>query len=249
MTNITVVTQSATTFPATGSQSFGQMKLDIAAYYGMDKDAEKVALVGRMIHDLIDDLNMRKLWRFNLIKAADITTVSGTADYAVPSDLWRIYSTRKSNDIDFLISGMQQASFDVIFQSQNQITGYPFVRADFNIFRDGTIKLFPTPDGVHTITLRYFRLILKPVGDTELLDLPSPFQVVPKWGALAQLAAFVGHPTVGYWQGKYEKAYADMNKSDEVLEDEDLRFVSIEEIAGRDGYMNPGRRPRLLDFF
>jgi hypothetical protein len=225
------------------------MKSDIAAYYGMDKDAEKVALVGRMIHDMIDDLNMRKLWRFNLIKAADITTVSGTADYAVPADLWRMYSSRKTNDIDFMISGMQQHSFDVMFQSQNQITGYPYVRADFNIFRDGTVKLFPTPDGVHTISLRYFRLILKPSSDADLLDMPSPFQVVPKWGALAQLAAFVGHQTVGYWQAKYEKAYADMNKSDEVLEDEDLRFVSVEEMAGRTGYDQVGRRPRYLDFF
>ncbi len=228
------------------------MAADVAVELGMDGDDNKVAFIKRKMYDVIDDLNLERLWQFNLIQAADITSTGGTSDYAVPADLWRIYSVRKSNDIDYLLTTLQQKNFDVIFQSQNNITGFPYVDVNFNIYRDGTIKLFPTPDGVYTFELRYFRLIPKPTADNEFLDMPSPFQKAPKYGALARMWAMVDHSVhaVRYWENKYQEITLKMKRSDEEPGDENLRFIAGEEMDARNlAYINPALRPRYLDFY
>lgn len=250
-TETTPLTSSSPTTPSTGRKTFGQMVSDVAATFGLDGDSEKEAQIGRRIHNIIDELNMKRLWQFNLIKAADITTVSGTANYSVPSDFWKAYNTRKSDGLDYTLDGISRSNKDIIFSSQNGITGYPFVRVDFNVFRDGTFELFPTPDGAYTIVLRYFRLIAKPSAAGEYFDMPPPYQVVPEYGACAHAAALVGSNMVSYWDKKYDNAVELMEKSDEdQIGDEQLRFVSIEEIAARGySYMSPSARPRFLDMW
>jgi len=248
MSKVDIVSAAAATTPDAGRVDFCTLTRDIATYYGMDKDPEKEAFIGRIVHDIIDDLNTKKLWRFNLITAADITTVSGTQTYALPADFWRIYNTRKKNDIDYALTAISEHTLDLVFASQNAITGFPYVTADFNIYRDGTLKLFPIPDGVYTITVRYFKLIGKPSG-CENLDMPPPFQTVPKYGALARLGAMVGSPMAVYWQARFDEAYQDMNKMDEDIGDEDLRFINIEEMFYRWSYQSPGIRPRFVDLY
>ena len=244
---------ASTVYPDTGRRSYGAMKTAVCAYFGLDGDSTKELQAGQMIHDIIDDLNMRKLWRFNLYQASDFTSVAGTAAYnlsTVAPLLWKVYSLRKSSDGDYMLTGINQGSFDILFQSQAGITGFPYVRNEFNIFRDGTITMFPPPDGAYTFTLRYFRLIAKPTDDSAGLDMPPPYQVVPYYGAIAQMAALVGHETRSFWETKYERAYTMMNRRDEDVSDEPLRFISTEELASRSlSFLNPSSRPRFLDFF
>jgi hypothetical protein len=245
-----VVIASPATTPDIGRVSFGTMKRDIATFYGLDKDREKEEWIGRLCHDIIDELNMKKLWRFNLITAADITTVSGTSSYTLPTDLWSLYSVRKTDDIDYNLTTMRQHTQEILFESQNSISGYPYVNVVFNIYRDGTIKLFPTPDGVYTISVRYFKLVGKPAVDSDTFDMPPPYQVVIKYGALARLGQMVGETrSATMWERKYQEVFFDMNHRDEDIGDEDLRFVNIEELAVRDSYVNPALRPRFLDFY
>ena len=253
MSILPVGSTAQSTYPDTGRRSYGDMKIAICTYFGLDGDTEKERQAGQMIHDIIDDLNMRKLWRFNLYQASDFSSAAGTSSYNLSSIaplIWKVYSLRKSSDVDYMLTGVNQGSFDILFQSQSGITGYPYVRNEFNIYRDGTITMFPTPDGVYTFTLRYFRMIAKPTDDSAGLDMPPPYQVVPYYGALSQMAALVGHETRTFWQTKYEQAYAMMNRRDEDISDEPLRFISIEEIASRStSFLNPSARPRYLDFF
>lgn len=235
--------------PGKGDETFRAMKNDVAEEFGLDLDPKKIAFCGRRIRDTIDELNAKKLWRFNLIQAADITTEAGEPTIEVPPDLWRVYNARKTDGIDYRIDSAQQDTVDLMFQSQNGITGFPYVATNFNIFRDGTIRLFPTPDSVYVITLRYFKLIGKPSADGDYLDLPRPYQCVPRYGAKAKVAAFLQQASaMAYWEGKYQEVYRDMNRSDEDTGDENLRFVSIEEL-GAYSYMNPSIRPRMLDFY
>lgn len=249
MQDITVGTSANATVPDAGRVTFGQIRTDIATYYGVDKDAEKEAFIGRILHDIIDDLNMKKLWRFNLIKSADITTVAGTSSYAVPADLWRMYSARKTDGIDFTLTGIQQSVFDTMFQSQGGISGFPYAHVDFNIYRDGTFQMFPAPDGAYTISLRYFKLIGKPSAASDTFDMPPPYQVVPKYGALARLGQLTGQTTTAQlWEAKFQESYRDMNTMDEDMGDEVLRFMNIEEMNPY-SYMNPNGRPRYLDFW
>lgn len=250
MSDPLVVTSTSTTYPSTGRRTFGQMKTDVAMVFGLDKDSTKEALAGRFLEDVIDDLNRKRLWKFNLYKASDFSSAAGTASYSlatIASDLWRVYSLRKSDEPDYLLTGIQQGTADMLFQSQSGLTGYPYVRMDFNIYRDGTLVLFPTPDGVYTFTLRYFKLIQKPSATADTLDMPPPYQTVPYYGALARMAAFVGHPTLGYWENKFQEAYGEMAKMDEDLEEEPLRFINSEEITAHS--YESSARPRYLDFW
>jgi len=234
--------------PSAGTVLFSTLKTDIATYYGLDKDPDKVGWIGRQAHDVIDDLNRKKLWRFNLIASDNITTVSGTDTYSLPSNLFKLYSVRKQDSIDFLLSGLEQRMFDILFQSQSGITGYPYLNVSFNLFRDGTLKLFPTPDGTYTILIRYFRLISKP-GDDEFLDIPEPYQSVLKYGTLARIAMLVGEDP-RYWEGKFQEAYQEMNLADEDDGDQDLRLINIDEIRSRGtDYLSPNVRPRFLDLY
>ena len=247
----TASSAASTVTPAAGDTTFGQMKSDIAAFYGMDQDAAKVELAGRTIKDLIDELNMKQLWVFNLVTSADMTTTNGTSTYTLPSDFWKVYNIRKTSDIDYQIDVIRQKMFDSIFISQRSINGFPYVAVIRNSFRDGNVTLFPTPDATYTFNIKYFKLISKPASDTDVIDLPRPYQVVPKYGALSRFGALNHQSDLAqYWQRLYDNAYGEMKRSDEDLGDEaNLRFLNIEETSGRISYINPAARPRAYDLF
>lgn len=247
------VAAAATTTPSGDQKTLGQMATDVATFFGLDKNPEKDAFIRRVIHSIIDDLNRKKLWGFNLITASDFSSVAGQATYSlasIASNLWRVYNLRKSSGVDYTLTGIRESLFDTLFQSQSGITGFPYVRVNFNIYRDGTLKLFPTPDAVYTFTLRYFRLIPHPNGDGTFLDMPSPYQSVVEYGACARIAALSNSETLGYWQGLFDRSYEEMNEMDENQGDEDLRLINIEEMDSRAaGWANPGLRPRFLDLY
>lgn len=243
-----LASSSAGITPSTGRKTFGQVKTDVAMNFGVDQDPERVSLIGRMIHLVIDDLNRKKLWQFNLVKAADITTVANTTAYSVPADLWRLYSARKADSSDYRLVHMEEDQKDIIFQAQLNITGQPFVYTNFNIFRDGNIILFPAPDSAYTITLRYFRLIGKPASDGEYFDVPPSFQSVIEYGANVKMAAFTESDTLGFWKGEFEQAYHEMKEMDEDPGDEVLRFVHANEID-RYSFVSPAARGKFLDIY
>jgi hypothetical protein len=227
------------------------MAVDVGTFFGIDKNPEKDAFIRRVIHSIVDDLNRKKLWGFNLIEAADFNSVAGQADYSLASvapTLWRVYNLRKSSGIDYTLTGVRQGVHDILFQSQSGITGFPYVRVNFNIYRDGQLTLFPPPDGVYSFSLRYYRLIPHPNGDGVYLDLPTPYQSVVEYGACARIAALMSNDTLGYWQGLFDRSYEEMNQMDENEDDEPLRMVNIEEL-GRASYMSPASRPRFLDLY
>ncbi len=248
------VASSISTIPTGDRKTLGQMVTDIATMFGLQGATDKEAMIRRIIHSIIDDLNRRKLWRFNLLTAADFTSTSGDGTYdltTIAPDLWRVYSLRKTSDIDYLLTGVQQRLFDTIFQSQNSITGYPYIRHEFNLYRDGTLRLFPVPDGVYTFQLRYFRLIPHPNGDGTFLDMPSPYQSVVEYGACHRAAAMADQKqhVRDYWKGEYEQAYQEMNEQDEWSDEEDLRMIHVEELSARGSYLSPNARPRWLDLY
>ena len=251
--NVIIVStsSSSTVVPSAGDKSFGQMKSDVAAFFGMDQDPAKVALAGRVIHDIIDELNMKQIWVFNLVTGPDTSTVGGQATYSLPTDFWKVYNAQKTSDIDYQIDAIRQSTFDTVFVSQRNINGFPYVMVIKNTFRDTTVTLFPTPDAVYTFNIKYFKLIGKPADDASFFDLPTPYQVVPKYGAMSRFAA-LNHQAdlMAYWERVYAKVYGEMKASDEDMGDESgLRFINVEETAGRISYINPAARPRAYDLF
>lgn len=250
MSLITSTTASGTpTFPGSGDETFGALKHDICAFYGQEDDFSKLELAGRTVRRIIDDLNRKQIWIFNLVTSSPITTVSGQPTIALPSDFWKTYNSRKTDSIDFSLGSMRQSDFDMRFQSQANITGYPYAFVIKNTFRDGTVQLFPTPGAAYTISIRYFKLISKPSADTDLLDLPRPFQTVPYYGALSQMGILNSDADqANYWKTMFDQAYFEMKTSDEDMGDEALRFMNIEE-GNQYSYLSPNSRPRAYDFF
>ena len=245
-----VVAATGGVTPAQGDTTFGVMKSDIAAYFGMDRDPSKVELAGRFIRDVIDQLNLKQTWDFNLVTSSPITTSQGTSTYSIPSDFWKVYNARKSNDVDFQLDVMRQKSFDSVFLSQRLITGQPYIMVIKNTFRDGTVTLFPTPDGVHAIPINYYKLIAKPTSNEDLLDMPRPYQIVVKHGALAFMAGVAGDPgNQRYFQALFDREVEQMTDADEDIGDEHLRFLNVEEITARWSYDNVASRPRAYDLW
>ena len=78
MSGTIVVPASGATFPGSGTQTFAQIKSDIARLAGLLDDPGMEQLAGRFLNDIIDDLNRRQVWIFNLVTSPDITTASGT---------------------------------------------------------------------------------------------------------------------------------------------------------------------------
>jgi hypothetical protein len=253
LSNVIVLGSGATTTPVTGGGTitFGQMKNDICSYFGMDKDPDKVAMAGRAIQFAVDELNRKQQWMFNLIESSAITTVSGQKTIPLPTDFWKIYNARKADSIDYTLNSIRQADFDRLFQGQVNITGMPYVMVVRNTFRDGTVEMFPTPDAVYQVKIRYVKLIARPAADSDFLDLPGAYQEIPYLKAMSRFGILNSAPDKAkYFLDQYNEAYMDMRRSDEDEGEDVLRMTNIEEIAARYGnFLNPSARPRLYDFF
>jgi hypothetical protein len=241
------VAASGTT-PGAGDRTLNQIADDIAQLFGLDGDPKKVALCKHMVWDVLDDLNRKKLWRFNLIASDTITSTAGVGTLTMPANIFKLYQTRKTSGVDYTLDTLREHTANILFTSQSGITGFPYAQIDFNLYRDGTIRLFPVPDAAYDFVVRYFQLIGKP-GDAEFLDMPRPYQTVPKYGACARIAAMFDKGALTYWEGKFQEAYGEMNAMDEDTGDEFLRFINIEELSGRTSYTNPAARPRFIDLY
>lgn len=245
---ITVATSGPT--PSAGDQTFGSMKADVAAIVGMHLNPKKLSLAGQFIRDCIDDLNRKQVWGFNLITSSPITTSNGVASYAIPSNFWKLYNTRKTNDTDYQFTTMRLKNFDTIFVSQRNIQGNPYIMVIKNTFRDGTVTLFPIPSGGQEVTINYYKLISKPASDGDFLDLPLPYQTVVKYSAMFRMAAHAkDREQTALYKELFGVGYAEMARADDDIGDEDLRFVNIEELADRAEYSDVASRPRAYDLF
>lgn len=249
----TIILQSSgTTFPGSGTKTLASIKGDIATIAGVKDDPAMEALITRFLNDIIDDLNRRQVWLFNLVTSPNITTVAGTAAYSIPSDWLRIYNARKTDSLDYQLSILGQRTFDTLFQSQRDINGYPYTLTIKNAFRNGTVSLFPVPDAVYTISINYFRLIPRLTSDTSTLDLPIHYESVVTDGATAKILATLSQfEAAKYWSDLYNTGYQTMKRADEdSAGDEELRFINIEEIAARGlNFLNPAARPRAFDLW
>jgi hypothetical protein len=248
--SLTIAVATASPTPSAGDDSYGSMKRQIAAIAGRQRDPKGLDLAGSFICDRIDDLNRMQVWDFNIVTSPDITTSVGVATYAIPGDFWKIYNTRKTDVIDFQLSTMRQRTFDTMFVAQRNIQGYPYILVIKNTFRGGTVTLFPTPSGAYTISLNYYKLIAKPSQDDDVLDIPQPYQGAVKYHAMMRMAALAGDQvSLGMYRELANAAYAQMNRSDDDIPDENLRFVQTEELSYRSSYQDPSVRPRAYDLW
>lgn len=252
MAGTIIVPSIGATFPGSGTKSLAQIRGDIATIAGVKDDPAMEALATKFLNDIIDDLNRRQTYLFNLVTSPDITTVAGTADYAIPADWLRIYNARKTDSIDYQLNVLGRKTFDTMFESQRGLNGYPYTLSITNAFREGTVHLFPVPDAAYTISINYFKLIGRLTQDSDTIDLPIHYESVITNGAQAKMMATLSQfEGAKYWSDLYERDYQYMKRADEdSAGDEELRFINIEEVAARGmNFLNPNSRPRAFDLW
>lgn len=107
-----------------------------------------------------------------------LTTANGTASYSVPAD-WTRTRTLQISGSDPMDDSRSRQELDGLFPTSTD-TGQP----QFFVITGDAIRLYPTPDGVYTVTHVYYR--------TETtLDDGADVPLMPAWaqGALVHAAA------------------------------------------------------------
>lgn len=108
------------------------------------------------------------------LKPSQTSTVSGQADYVLPSDFLKLHR------LELVLSGTgtnearsQLAQFTL--NQQNQVstsTGTPEVY----ILKKNRITLYPVPDSIKTLKIHYSTRVADMVNDSDVPDVPEEFE-------------------------------------------------------------------------
>ena len=144
--------------------------LTIALRRKMGVDPDDGLLTPDVLIDLIDEANKEleaeRDWPWRETSAT-ITTVAGTASYAMPSTWLRTTSIRETNEQPL----MELTSIDLDYQNPGGATGQPTAFAVYG----STLTLSPTPDAVRTFTHRYIRDVPQLAWDADEPLMPAMF--------------------------------------------------------------------------
>lgn len=105
----------------------------------------------------------------NLLDKNTIQTVGGTASYAIPANyqrLYNVYLTEASGQVLPLYAEPVQ-EFDTQAPASGQPTRY--------CIEGNNLRLYPKPDGVYNITIRYYRLPAELVNANDVPEAPPEY--------------------------------------------------------------------------
>jgi hypothetical protein len=130
------------------------------------------------------------------------STVSGTSTYAWPTDLGRVRYLRNVDDTTTL-GVVRLRDLDVLPLSRGQPVCYA---------ADGSnLTLWPTPDGVYDLSLRYWALPDLMVNDSDIPAIPEDYHRLLTYYALDRCYASEDDPQMAqYWAGLWSSALGDM---------------------------------------
>jgi hypothetical protein len=121
--------------------------------------------------DIVDWINeaQREIYTKNNLgmKKGTVPTVIGTSEYAFPNDLMRLFDVKYDGTV---IEGITQQDIDNVFPQYDQLTirGAP---THYWTYAD-KITLYPIPDAVKNLTIRYNRFPVDVAADDSVpLDL------------------------------------------------------------------------------
>lgn len=127
----------------------------------------------------------------------DFSTVAGTASYPQPANLGRDRSLRFTGTSQF--GELQSVRLRTIDRAMAQ-SGVPRAYA----IDGANLHLWPTPDSVYTLELRYWALPSPLVADTDTPSLPSDFHDLLVYWALKRGYAAEDDPaTAQYWEQQW----------------------------------------------
>jgi hypothetical protein len=153
----------------------GELKTEVLAH-GFDPTQFGASRIVRYINDG-QAMIARRIDYYVDEASTPVVTSAGVATFSVPSDIGR------SRDlIDTDLSRPLQAVALKYIDSSYPRSGTPLVYALDGI----NFRLFPTPDGVHNLLFRYWKLPTDLVNDTDIPSLPVDFHQCLWMYAVAQ---------------------------------------------------------------
>lgn len=125
----------------------------------------------------------------------DFSTISGTALYPQPTDFARDRALRQT-DVEVELLGVELRLID----RSAPATGTPRYYA-----LDGLkLHLYPTPDGVYPLELRYWKMPALLVADSDVPNLPADYHRLLWIYAAWQCYESEDDPSMGqYWQQRF----------------------------------------------
>lgn len=203
--------------------TLGEAAARVARVVGLESDPTALQASKDCLSEAVDEWNRRHNWRFLQIVAPDIAVSGGTQSYALPTAFKRPYDAYLLNNRVKLKFCTRQTwdSFNPGDTSQSTPVGYTL----FNVGTTGNIELVPIPTGSDTLVVRYFRDIITPVSDGDVLDVPKRYEgalIAMARGILASLKN--SDEKAVMWTRRGEEGYKQAKADDIKTPDEVLSF-------------------------
>ena len=152
-------------------------KARIARALGGQGDAAMLGAAGECLSQAMSEWNMKRDWNWTLTTNADITTVAGTSEYVLATNVKKMYDARLSGNKREL-SYIDEREWRNARWDQTT-TGTPMFYTEVFMGTPLTtyIKLGPIPNSSgETVIVRYFRKIAAPTADVDTLDIPAVYE-------------------------------------------------------------------------
>lgn len=144
--------------------TFSELK-DECLNYGFSSTRYRTRF-GQWLNDAQNEV-CRRVFVRELLDTATVSTSSGTATYSLPADFVRVTQ---------LLLNDEKLSVDPVsiewFATLSAASGTPRMYA----LDEGGLNLYPTPDGVYALTLRYYRDPADMSADADTPVIPAAHQ-------------------------------------------------------------------------
>lgn len=192
------------------------------------------ANIGTIITDWTNlvqqDVLGRNDWKFLEVNAT-FSTVASQQNYGLASDCYKIIGARTASyELKYLTS----REIDEI-DPDASTTGSP----QFYSMFANQIWLYPVPNSIDTISIRYIKTLSDLSGSQES-SIPTKFHYILLYGALEHAYAYKGDETKMAWaRDKYERGIIAMRQSEEREPNRLLR------LRMKEPYVHPENYPHI----
>jgi hypothetical protein len=156
--------------------------------------------INQYINDA-QELVCRRVMYYTDEGTSDFNTTAGTSNYALPSNFAKVRSIRDTSRYQEMIA----VTLRDIDRSA-QLTSAPI----FYAFDGVTLHLYPTPDQVYPMELRYWSVPADLVNDTDTPTIPPAYhRMLWYWAVRECYAADDDVATAQYWETQFNTILAE----------------------------------------
>jgi hypothetical protein len=214
-----------------------EIRDELRAHCGVDStdidDSSCNIIINRAYWELLNKYPFREA-EFT----AFFVTVAGQALYSTPTDLMalRLLSIEDPDDQQHTPL-VRMTQFDYEQQYQNNAS---MQAAPTNYLReDGSIRLYPTPDQVYTLTLKYNKILSDLSADAGVPPIPQEWHEILLFGAVVRLYLRLADYERANAAKQHQAALIDSTVPVEAKEETDSHIVGLD-VRRYDNYMNSG---------